>query len=46
MAEKAFKCVDCGNTYTAADGVEVYRLVDGVVCELCREDREERGGMR
>ena len=44
MAEtQAFQCIDCGNTYTAASGVEVYRMDGQIVCELCREDREERG---
>jgi DNA-directed RNA polymerase subunit RPC12/RpoP len=40
--ERAYRCVDCGNMYRAHDGVQVYRLDGEIVCELCREDREER----
>lgn len=41
MAEKTLTCVDCGETYTKADGVECFRIDGQVVCELCREEREE-----
>lgn len=40
---KTYKCADCGNTYDGTDRVQVYRVEGVIVCELCREDREERG---
>lgn len=41
---KRYTCAECQNTYGSGDGVQMYRLRTGeIICELCREEREERG---